>query len=320
MRRRECNRGYLTVLPEFLATENITSCSGTYIYNGQSYTQSGTYTVVLTSQQGCDSTITLNLVIQVPAATTVNASVCFDSTYNFNGTILSVAGTYYDTLTTSAGCDSVVILNLNVSPQLTRQETGVICGTIGYVFYGQVLTTPGVYTHIANSVNDCDTVVTLTLTQQTLDANATLNGATCTAAQAGATYQWYNCTTNQPIPGANAQSYTATQIGSYNCLVTVGNCYVATNCVHVTTLDIAAIGDYIFTLYPNPNSGMFTIQHDYTATIDVTLYDILGQTVKVFSMVGNRQQLDIKELIPGVYELVVSDAGKHLKSIRVVLQ
>jgi hypothetical protein len=310
----------LTVLPEFLATENVTSCSGTYTYNGQPYTQSGTYTVVLTSQQGCDSTITLNLVIQLPAATTVSASVCYDSTYNFNGTILSAAGTYYDTLTTAAGCDSVVILNLTVSPQLTRQETGVICGTIGYVFYGQVYTTPGVYTHIANSLNACDTVVTLTLTQQTIDANATISGTTCTAAQQGATYQWYNCTTNQPIPGATSQNYTATQSGSYNCLVTIGDCSVATNCVHITISGVEEVSNFSYRLYPNPNNGMFTIQHDYTGETEVVIENMLGQRLKQFNMTSTTDNFDISDFAFGVYNVVISNKGERLAVVKVVKQ
>jgi hypothetical protein len=46
------------------STENITACdSYTWLANGNSYTASGTYMVVLTNASGCDSTVTLNLTI-----------------------------------------------------------------------------------------------------------------------------------------------------------------------------------------------------------------------------------------------------------------
>jgi len=47
--------------------------------------------------------------------TTINDAICIGATYNFNGKILSEAGSYIDTLKTVLGCDSVVTLNLTVN-------------------------------------------------------------------------------------------------------------------------------------------------------------------------------------------------------------
>ena len=41
------------------------------------------------------------------------AFICPDATYNFNGTLLSAPGVYFDTLTNVSGCDSVVQLTLS---------------------------------------------------------------------------------------------------------------------------------------------------------------------------------------------------------------
>ncbi len=43
----------------------------------------------------------------------VFAFVCPDSVYNFNGTLITTPGVYFDTLTNAAGCDSVVQLTLS---------------------------------------------------------------------------------------------------------------------------------------------------------------------------------------------------------------
>ena len=55
----------LTIKNATTGSETVSNC-GSYIWtvDGQTYTQSGTYTAVLTNAAGCDSTITLNLTIK----------------------------------------------------------------------------------------------------------------------------------------------------------------------------------------------------------------------------------------------------------------
>ena len=52
----------VTVLENSASTLTETSLDS-YTLNGQTYTQSGTYTQILTAANGCDSTITLNLTL-----------------------------------------------------------------------------------------------------------------------------------------------------------------------------------------------------------------------------------------------------------------
>ncbi|MFM7664520.1 MAG: T9SS type A sorting domain-containing protein, partial [Bacteroidota bacterium] len=55
----------VTVNQATSSTLTTTACNS-YILNGQTYSQSGTYTQVIPNALGCDSTITLNLTINVP--------------------------------------------------------------------------------------------------------------------------------------------------------------------------------------------------------------------------------------------------------------
>jgi hypothetical protein len=57
----------ITVNQATSSTLTTTACNS-YILNGQTYSQSGTYTQVIPNALGCDSTITLNLTINVPPA------------------------------------------------------------------------------------------------------------------------------------------------------------------------------------------------------------------------------------------------------------
>ena len=64
----------VTVLDNASSTINQTAIDS-YTLNGQTYTQSGTYTQVLTAANGCDSTITLNLELDFTGIQTSNLTL-----------------------------------------------------------------------------------------------------------------------------------------------------------------------------------------------------------------------------------------------------
>ena len=143
-------------------TLNETICSpNSYSFNGQSYSTTGTYTATLTNAAGCDSVITLNLTVNYPNSSNVAESICFPSTYNFNGQPLSATGIYLDTLINAAGCDSIVTLNLTVKQPSASSITDTICSGNTYTFNGQSYTASGTYTATLTNAVGCDSVVTL---------------------------------------------------------------------------------------------------------------------------------------------------------------
>ena len=214
----------------------------------------------------------------------------------------------------------LITLNLAIAALNIKNISASICPGDSFNFYGAVLTDTGLYTDTVPSVGGCDTIVTLTLTKTIVSADATVSGNVCTATQAGAAYQWYSCNTGQPIQGATSQSYTATQPGDYQCLVTLNGCPVSTICVFVNPNGVADIASYRFNLYPNPSTGTFTIQHDYTGETEVTMANMLGQRVKQFNMTSTTGYFDISDLAVGLYHVVISSGSKHLAVIKVMKQ
>lgn len=93
---------------------DVTECDS-YTLNGQTYTATGTYTQTLVNSAGCDSIITLHLVIG-KKATAVSASICEGQSYYAGGALQTSSGIYKDTLLTSLGCDSVITTTLTVHP------------------------------------------------------------------------------------------------------------------------------------------------------------------------------------------------------------
>lgn len=135
----------------------------TYNFFGQSLTQTGRYSHLLNTIDGCDSTIYLNLFVHLHTINTINASICQGETYNENGFSLTQAGSYLDTLTSYTGADSVVVLNLSVNPIYNDTITAEICQGETYNLYNFNESTTGIYSNMGMSIYGCDSIFTLNL-------------------------------------------------------------------------------------------------------------------------------------------------------------
>lgn len=154
----------LTVNPTFNSVISQVICQGSsFAFNGQNYTTSGTYVANLQSISGCDSIITLNLTVSQSITNTLNETICQGDTYNFNSQNLTTSGTFSATFTSVGGCDSIVTLNLVVTPSFTSVLNDTICQGETYPFNGLTLATAGAYTANLQSLAGCDSVVTLNL-------------------------------------------------------------------------------------------------------------------------------------------------------------
>jgi hypothetical protein len=158
---------YLNLLVKDTSSKTIfdTICSNqSKLFNGINRTTTGLYKDTLTNSQGCDSFLYLNLVVKPISNHTFNASICNNNPYNFNGQNLTVAGTYYDTLINSQGCDSFLTLNLSVSTTSSHTLNISICQGQFYNFNGQNRTTSGTYLDTLVNAKNCDSFLTLNLT------------------------------------------------------------------------------------------------------------------------------------------------------------
>ena len=82
--------------------------------NDETYNEEGTYTQTLTNAAGCDSLLTINLVVQVNPTVTVDSTICIsDLPIQWNGVTFTGAGTQTVTLTMVGGGDSTVVMNLH---------------------------------------------------------------------------------------------------------------------------------------------------------------------------------------------------------------
>jgi len=101
-----------------LLTTLIVSQCENYLWpvNNQLYTASGIYSVNINAQNGCDSTVILDLTIHPTWDTLISGTICQGEQFEFNGSFYSSEGIFPVILSSVNGCDSTVTLNLTVNP------------------------------------------------------------------------------------------------------------------------------------------------------------------------------------------------------------
>jgi len=147
----------LTVNESHYVTEDVIIAEGEE-YSG--WTESGVYERNLVASTGCDSTIVTSLRVISARFTSEDVSVCEGSSYNG----WTTSGRYERTLESVSGGDSIVVTNLTVNPVYTVTADAAICKGETYRFGAQVLSEPGEYTEVFETINGCDSTVVLTLT------------------------------------------------------------------------------------------------------------------------------------------------------------
>jgi hypothetical protein len=294
------------------STLNRIGC-GSLIINGKTYTQSGQYKDTITNVAGCDSVITLNLTINSggPSSRTFNISAC--NQYVLNGKTYTQTGTYRDTLIGASvtGCDSILVLNLTLSK---NGSTQTITACKSYVFKGNTLTQSGVYYDTLTNVTGCDSIVMLNLTVNTVNVGVTKTLNTLTATETGATYQWINCATNQPISGATAASYTATTSGNYKVAITKNGCVDTSICYTVNIVSCNASLSY--TNLSNDSIRCKQVRINASnVTLPITLNIAWSTNPSGNTVVVNDSVRIYTDVCPGTYTVKLTDANGCKDSI-----
>ena len=173
----------LEVLPAHEEIE-ATICEGeSYPFDGEDRTEAGTYEATLVNRLGCEYTVTLTLAVTEKTYYSYEAVFCAGDIYsdeNFNG--LDEGGIYKDTLSSVAGCDSIIVLNLiKHEPEEVDLNIEIADGDV-YVFDNKTFDHDTTYTaHFVDQFS-CDSIVTLHLTVAT-GLQEVLNDAQLKAAE-----------------------------------------------------------------------------------------------------------------------------------------
>ncbi|PHN00569.1 hypothetical protein CRP01_41550, partial [Flavilitoribacter nigricans DSM 23189 = NBRC 102662] len=133
-------------------------------WNNAFFDTTGVYLDTLTATNGCDSIIVLDLLVKDLFQDTTIAEVCFGDSIMWNGAFFDTTGVYIDTLTSTNGCDSVIVLDLFVKDVFQDTTIAAICFGDSLQWNGAFFDTTGMYIDTVTAMNGCDSVIILDLT------------------------------------------------------------------------------------------------------------------------------------------------------------
>ena len=142
-----------------ISEEYVTACDS-YVWHGDTYTESGTYTHVVQMPGACDSLLVLNLEIGESYSYEENVTAC--NHYLWRGTTYTESGTYTDFVASPGACDSTFVLNLTLGHDFQSDTTAVTCDA--FTWCGVTYIESGDYSHSFQTALGCDSIVTLHLT------------------------------------------------------------------------------------------------------------------------------------------------------------
>ncbi|HLP14556.1 MAG TPA: T9SS type A sorting domain-containing protein [Flavobacteriales bacterium] len=130
----------------------------------------------------------------------------------------------------------------------------------------------------------------------------------------GISYQWY--LDGNPIPGATSPTYTTTANGNYAVEVTfAGGCTGISSYYPVGVIGIAE-QELTYGIYPNPTTGLVTIEFSNLAAIEgslVQVRDVSGRLIVSPVMIEQKKMLlDISTYAEGVYVVEVIKDGSSV--------
>lgn len=139
-------------------------CQGdSVVINAQVYSEPGSYAQFTTNAAGCDSTISI-FISELPSfSLTLNESICQGESFVFNGISYSETGEYVQTSQSSEGCDSSVVINLEVIDISIGEITETICSGDEIIINGITYEESGDYEQHLQSAIGCDSLLNIAL-------------------------------------------------------------------------------------------------------------------------------------------------------------
>ncbi len=147
-----------------ITTQNASICElESYNFYGNILTTNGSYFENLSSIDGCDSIISLNLIIDQTIESYFDTTICQNSFIEFNDLRIISEGQYIDSLKSQNGCDSIVILNVEEYPIFNINIDTTICDTETFNYNGTILKESGEYLFEEISETGCDSLIKINL-------------------------------------------------------------------------------------------------------------------------------------------------------------
>jgi hypothetical protein len=291
-------------------TGNTTSCAGqtvaltasganTYTWNTTSTnttivvspTVSSSYTLIGASGTCTNTAVKALTVNALPIISVNNGAVCAGNSFTMNP---SGASTY-----TFSNGSAVVTPTINASYSVTGTSSLGCVGSNTAVSSVSVNANPTI-TAVSNASLIC--------TGQTVSLTA--NGAS--------TYSWNTSATTSVVAVSPSvtTSYTVTGTNTNSCSASVVITQSVSACTGLNNTVDSAIGTVV---YPNPNTGLFTIELNNGSVKTIEVMDLTGRIVLTNTSSNDKIDFNISNLANGVYYVRVQ-SNNSIEVIKIVKQ
>lgn len=301
-----------------LLTKSV--CDNYVSPSGKIFTSGGKYFDTIPNKAGCDSIITILLNLNKTAYHSYSVDRC-NKYVSPSGKVYTNSGIYNDTIKTVWDCDSILTITVNISKSTASSVSATSCFNYTVPSGKRKYTASGVYRDTIPNSEGCDSIITISLTINTVNTTVVKNGNLLTAQATNATYQWLDCNAaNKPITNETAQTFLPKINGNYAVGITQNQCVDTSNCLSVVLVGLGEEKTQTAIVYPNPSQGNFRIVCDLIGlTSTIKILDITGREAAYKYQVTNGEVNIESNLGAGIYFVHIQNES-HIEIVKVLIR
>jgi hypothetical protein len=259
--------------------------------------------------EGCDSVITVHLIIKKSTYSSVDTAVC-DRYRSPSGKIIESGGIYTDTLVNAVGCDSIITINLKVNHSSRTDLELSACDSVILDLTGvnYKWTSSGTFSDTIPASCGCDSIITANIHIDHVDPGVIIDRNVLVSLDRDAAYQWIDCDNgNTPVPGETYLAFTPDHSGRYAVIITQGACVDTSLAYSVIITGNGEVNNGNIQMYPNPTNGKVTIDlgKEY-GEATITILNSTGIVIQERQMRNARKQ-----------EIILNEEGIYLVKVSV---
>ena len=321
----QCNIPTTTLTPQSICFGDSVQIFGQWV------SQPGTFLDTLATTIGCDSIVEQSVQYTAPVVNTLpSISICQGDSAQVFGTWVTTATTLYDSLSTPAGCDSVVVREVFVNATVSNTITAAdLCAGDSVFYLNAWRTDTGAVVYNGVTALGCDSIISGRVEYlPAVDTGSiylalTFESTMYFGTDLGATYYWFNCNTGAFVdttigvdtlnPG---NEFLQTQDTGYYAAVIVkpGFCSDTSACYYFY-MDVAEY-DYGISLRPIPATTALLISLDnFGGPLTYEIISITGKRLAFGTLDESQKEIDLSRFTSGIYLLRFED-GRTMKFLK----
>ena len=321
----QCNIPTTTLTPQSICFGDSVQIFGQWV------SQPGTFLDTLATTIGCDSIVEQSVQYTAPVVNTLPPlSICQGDSAQIFGTWVTTATTLYDSLSTPAGCDSVVAQEVIVNATVTNTITAAdLCAGDSVFYLNAWRTDTGAVAYNGVTALGCDSIISGRVEYlPNVDTGSIwvapyIDASFYVGLDTAATYYWFNCTTGAFIDttvGADTinpgnEFLQAPDTGFYAAIIVKPGFCSDTSACYYFYMDVPEY-DYGISLRPIPATTVLFISLDnFGGPLTYEIVGITGQRTAAGSLKESQEVIDLSGYASGLYLLRLGD-GRTMKFLK----